>query len=275
MNVIKHGHVEQATIRVRQTERNLRITVIDQGAGFDLAAAGTITPHSSKFGLFSIRERMTALGGEFHLDSAPGKGTTATLVLPLGNTSSQLGVKSAELAGGSSESTERSQLSIQNSDRETPPSPDDSEPLTQNSQLHEKQPIRVLLVDDHAMVRQGLRGLLDGYADIHVVGEGMNGEEAVALSDRLKPHVGSWTSICRRWTGIEATRRVKQASPEIAIIGLSIHNNPNVERAMREAGAAAFSYEGSCRRIAVPHHPAGFVKSKSAAQNVKSVPRFE
>ena len=90
------------------------------------------------------------------------------------------------------------------------------------------------------MVRQGLRGLLDGYADIHVVGEGMNGEEAVALSDRLKPHVVVMDVNMAKMDGIEATRRVKQASPEIAIIGLSIHNNPNVERAMREAGAAAF-----------------------------------
>ena len=68
-------------------EETLRIEVCDNGVGFDLtasAAAGSSnTAMSSKFGLFSIRERMIALGGWFDLQSAPGEGTTATLVLPL------------------------------------------------------------------------------------------------------------------------------------------------------------------------------------------------
>jgi signal transduction histidine kinase len=64
--------------------------VRDEGAGFDVAAAaaaaataGTQVGGSSKFGLFSIRERMQALGGSFDIQSAPGQGTTATLILPL------------------------------------------------------------------------------------------------------------------------------------------------------------------------------------------------
>jgi signal transduction histidine kinase len=60
--------------------------VRDEGAGFDVnaAAAGqSISGTSSKFGLFSIRERMMALGGSFDIHSAPGQGTTATLTLPL------------------------------------------------------------------------------------------------------------------------------------------------------------------------------------------------
>lgn len=71
-----------------QVDGTLRIDVRDDGVGFNpaAAAAATIAPNggiSSKFGLFSIQERMRALGGFFALQSAPEKGTTATLVLPL------------------------------------------------------------------------------------------------------------------------------------------------------------------------------------------------
>lgn len=222
MNVIKHGGVEQATIRVWQTERNLRIAVIDQGAGFDLAAAGTVAPQSSTFGLFSIRERMTALGGEFHLDSAPGKGTTATLSLPLmpKTAHAELGMLNAELPEASPGA--RSTISIRNSAR------------------HKRAAIRVLVVDDHAMVRQGLRGLLEAYADIHIIGEAANGEEAVVLAEKLEPDVVLMDINMPKIDGIEATRRIVRAVAGIGVIALSIQTAGQVEAAVKEAGAVAF-----------------------------------
>jgi len=99
MNVAKHGAVKQAVVTMTHQERLLTIVVRDEN-GFDLAAgaaAATISPLSSKFGLFSIRERMKALGGTFAIESERGKGTTATLTLPLPvptDLSSQNGVAS-------------------------------------------------------------------------------------------------------------------------------------------------------------------------------------
>ena len=84
INSSKHARTGEATVRMEQRDGLLRMDVRDEGAGFDLAAAGTPSGGiSSKFGLFSIRERMRALGGSFEIESALGKGTTATLVLPL------------------------------------------------------------------------------------------------------------------------------------------------------------------------------------------------
>jgi signal transduction histidine kinase len=90
INASKYAGTGAASITLEHCDDRLRIHVRDEGAGFDVAAAaaaaataGTQVGGSSKFGLFSIRERMQALGGSFDIQSAPGQGTTATLILPL------------------------------------------------------------------------------------------------------------------------------------------------------------------------------------------------
>jgi len=87
INASKYAGTGEAAVTLEYSDEQLRIQVRDQGAGFDVTAAavaGTPTgAGSSKFGLFSIRERMTALGGSFDIQSSPGGGTSATLTLPL------------------------------------------------------------------------------------------------------------------------------------------------------------------------------------------------
>jgi signal transduction histidine kinase len=81
INCIKHAGVRNATVILEQIAESLHIRVSDQGRGFDPSMLSADTAPS--FGLYSIRERMRALGGRFDLQTAPGKGTTTTLVLPL------------------------------------------------------------------------------------------------------------------------------------------------------------------------------------------------
>ena len=237
INVSKHGHTQQAKVTVSEEEGLLRIVVTDRGAGFNLAAvtsAGSApqSPAAPGFGLFSIRERMAALGGQFSITSAPGQGTTAGLTLPLtpGAASSELEVLSSELeeTGSQSSGVLSSELTEHSTLR------------TQNSELDQDAVIRVLLVDDHAMVRQGLRGLLDGYPDIQVVGEATNGEEALTLSATLAPHVILMDVNMPKMDGVEATKRLVRAGSDIRIIGLSVDNHAHIEQTMRDAGAAAF-----------------------------------
>jgi signal transduction histidine kinase len=86
INASKYAGTGEASVTLECGDEQLRIQVRDRGAGFDVAAAmaGALPgAGSSKFGLFSIRERMTALGGSFEIQSSPGEGTTATLTLPL------------------------------------------------------------------------------------------------------------------------------------------------------------------------------------------------
>ena len=91
INSAKHAGTEQAEVRVIRRGEVLSIEVQDYGKGFDPSAAAEsaeTTTISSKFGLFSIRERMTALGGVFELESAVGAGTRATLTVPISGSDS-------------------------------------------------------------------------------------------------------------------------------------------------------------------------------------------
>ncbi|HKC93215.1 MAG TPA: response regulator transcription factor, partial [Nitrospira sp.] len=79
--------------------------------------------------------------------------------------------------------------------------------------------IRVLLVDDHVMVRQGLRNVLQAYPNIEVVGEAGNGEEAVSIIGKLHPAVVVMDIIMPKMDGIAATRLIRTNYPDIAVLG--------------------------------------------------------
>lgn len=217
INVSKHAGTGYATVRLEHRDAQVRIEVRDEGRGFDLAAPVlTADGVFSQFGLFSIRERMRALGGAFEIASAPGQGTRATLVLPL------LPITVAEHPLSNHKDPVEESRGC--SPRTT--SPDDPQ-----------GPIRVLLVDDHAMMRQGIRSIMERYADIEVVGEACDGHEAVAASQQLRPHVVVMDINMPKKNGIEATRDIKARYPEIDVIGLSVNAGDQNQEAMLKAGA--------------------------------------
>ncbi|MCS6304157.1 MAG: response regulator [Nitrospira sp.] len=220
INSSKHAGTREADVRLERYDGQLRIEVRDQGVGFDLAAAAAAagTPSggiSSKFGLFSIQERMRALGGTFEVQSALGQGTTATLSLPLAR-STEAKVLSAELSGESSALK------------------------SQDSALQQHAEIRVLLVDDHPMMRQGLRSIVTAYDHFEVVGEAGDGAEAVELVQRLEPDVVVMDIDMPKMDGIEATQQIKANQPATVVIGLSVNQSTDTEQRMKEAGASAY-----------------------------------
>jgi DNA-binding NarL/FixJ family response regulator len=98
--------------------------------------------------------------------------------------------------------------------------------------------ISVLLVDDHALVREALRRILEGYGDVIVVGEASNGKEAVDAVEMLLPTTVVMDINMPFMNGIEATARIKARHPRISVVGLSVSTAQEHHAAMMAAGAA-------------------------------------
>jgi len=95
-------------------------------------------------------------------------------------------------------------------------------------------------VDDHAMVRQGLRSILETYPDLEVVAEASDGVEAVESATNNQPDVVVMDINLPRLSGIDATRRIKKDAPNALIIGLSVQYSSQTHAAVIDAGASAF-----------------------------------
>ena len=99
--------------------------------------------------------------------------------------------------------------------------------------------IRVLLADDHAMVRQGLRSALQAYLNIQGVGDSGDGDEAVAVASKLQPTIVVMDINMSKMDGITATRLIKLQHPHIVVIGLTADLKDYQVYAMQKAGAFA------------------------------------
>ena len=101
-------------------------------------------------------------------------------------------------------------------------------------------PVRVLVVDDQALVREGLMTLLEAVPDITAVGAAVDGEEAVALSARHRPDVVLMDLRMPRLDGVEATRRIREAQPDIEIVVLTTHADEDSILDALRAGARGY-----------------------------------
>jgi two-component system response regulator NreC len=99
---------------------------------------------------------------------------------------------------------------------------------------------RLLLVDDHAVVRSGLRMLLENEADVEIVGEASSASEAIEAAMRLKPNVILMDIGLPDLSGIDATREIKKRSADVAIVALTIHEDEEYFFKMLEAGASGY-----------------------------------
>ena len=204
INVRKHAGVARAKVCIEQHgTRDCHITVSDDGRGFDPTQIET-SSSGEHFGLSSMQERMEIMAGRCVIESSPGAGTTVRMEVPL---------------------------------LETPVSSEEILPSAAVASSVPPRRCRVLLVDDHAMVRQGLRSVLETYSDLEVVAEAANGEEAVACAVREPVDVVVMDLTLPHLNGIEATRRIKQARPTAMVIGLSVQALPHTRDSVLDAGA--------------------------------------
>ena len=212
LNAVKHSGGREASVSMARTGGNtMEIVVEDKGRGFDAGALAARPPGETTFGLFSIQQRLAHFAGKADIDSAPGKGTRVTLTAPLLRAESP---------------------------------PDTPEPAAAPAgappAAHKNGRIRVLVVDDHAVVRQGIVGLLRAQRDIEVVGEAANGSQAVDAAEELRPDVVIMDVNMPVMNGIEATKVLRARLPQTRVIGLSLYGDENIAVKMRSAGAVDY-----------------------------------
>lgn len=219
INVAKHAMVHEAMVTLeRRDEKLLTVTVADRGVGFEpQTAEGPLAV--GKYGLFSIRERLEALGGTFEIDSHPGEGTRASFTVAV-------------------PPLEEPETAV--AEYESPVEPVEVSP----ARSMRRRITRVLLADDHHMVREGLRSLIESEPRLRVVGEAANGEEAIRQARVLHPDVVVMDINMPKLNGIEATRRLREELPSIAVIALSMHEDQSMINAIREAGAVSYIAKG-------------------------------
>ncbi len=221
-NVLKHANATRAIVDVTITNHEwLELTVSDDGCGFVSMPSDHQGTGTARFGLFSITERMAAMGGELLIESSPGHGTKATIRTPY---------RPAHTDVVDEPSATDTTLPVPTAGKKNLP----ALPLSPES----SDLIGILLVDDHAMVRQGLRSMLDEYDDVAVIGEASNGQEAVESVAQLRPSVVVMDINMPHINGIDATIEIKSRHPEVAVIGLSVQNSGETREAMLRAGAA-------------------------------------
>ena len=230
-NVHKHAQVNAASVNLRHVGDMVEIVVADEGVGFDSQERGMEYP-SEGLGLFSIRERLELMGGGLEVSSEPGRGTRAVLrapVEPVRKERMKPRVAQRDVGRGTTAVPLASGTGTGNRGRK----------------------IRVLLADDHKILRDGLSGLLAEQPDIDVVGEASDGEMAVRLTRELRPDIVVMDVSLPQLNGIEATKRILQELPQVHVIGLSMHEEETMGDAMIHAGAASFLSKGGPSRTLI------------------------
>jgi DNA-binding NarL/FixJ family response regulator len=114
-------------------------------------------------------------------------------------------------------------------------------------------PLRILIVDDHAAVRNALREMLRQRAQLSVVGEASNGFEAIAHAHTLRPDVILMDIAMPHMDGIEATARIHAELPHIRVLGLSMQARSEIVEAMEHAGAVEFFVKGTDTQRLIDH----------------------
>jgi PAS domain S-box-containing protein len=213
-NAAKHAQVKEARLRLQRRRGQLWLTVADRGRGFDPQTLS----QTSGFGLFSIRERVELLGGRMKIRSARGRGAVFLIVVDDGT---------RERGGQRAQDRERPREAVVAPSALVPRPSDDSR-------------LRILLVDDHKIMRDGLAALIGEQADLEVVGQAGDGRQAIELARGLGPDVVVMDVAMPTMPGDEAARQIKAMLPQTRIVALSMFEEPGVAQRMRDAGAEIY-----------------------------------
>lgn len=230
-NVVKHAGTDQALILVSASGPDgIRVEVRDRGSGCDPDTILKKQPGQTGFGLFSISQRLDAIGGKLSVECPAEGGTSVVIISPLRREGAAVAAAGAPLQRRRTEAA-------------TTPAERSSGPVKAGA-------IRILVADDHEILRQGVIALLDSQADFQVVGEAATALETLAAASRLRPDVVVLdVSLERPLSGVQATRDLLAMVPGLVVVGLTMHDDRSIHRAMRAAGAYACITKGGASDV--------------------------
>ncbi|MCS6777048.1 MAG: response regulator [Chloroherpetonaceae bacterium] len=219
-NVRKHAHASRVRAGLHFGTQDVVLIVEDDGQGFEVSA-GTPGGTHRGYGLFGMSERARLLGGELVIDSMPGWGTRVQARLPYQPPASHsfrdsplLQVAPAETRGDVD--TER------------------------DVRTQETQRLRVLIADDHAVTRQGVRAMLEATGEVVVVGEAEDGAQVLEMARTLDPDVVLMDIRMPRMDGVEALRRIREIMPALPVVILTATPPDEVIVEVLELGVQGF-----------------------------------
>jgi PAS domain S-box-containing protein len=211
-NIVKHAQVDEAHVSVTRRDEQVEVVVRDHGKGFDVEAVLN-NKSGTGLGIFSIRERLNLLGGQLDVQSTEGAGSRFHMRIPLhSDVVEEASERQARLEQGR----------------------DSDEYVAGDGRL------RLLIVDDHAVVRQGIAKLLEEHPEIEVLGEAEDGKSALNWVGEHRPDVVLVDFTMPEMDGAEVTRRIKTSWPDVRVVGLSMCEEDTVARRMLQAGAEAY-----------------------------------
>jgi PAS domain S-box-containing protein len=215
-NVVKHAAVKEATLTLRVIPDGiLHLVLTDLGAGFDMQEL-SVNRHKNEtsFGLFSMGERLSFVGGLLNVRSEIGKGTRVEVSVPIGIP------------------------------HPIQPAAAPSAPVDLRGKLQWvgtlNRPARIMVADDHRLFREAIIYFLSQEPGLLVVGEAADGEAALESARRLKPDILILDVSMPKMNGVKVAAKISRELPHMCIIGLSMHQDRDMAKAMYDAGAAAY-----------------------------------
>ena len=193
-NVRQHSEANSVAVSVAYTPSTIKVSISDDGVGFEPSSSrGMLSPTGGGFGLTSMQERARLAGGRIEVRGAPGMGTQIELAIPY-------------------------QPPAQEVRPLTGPSMTVSRPQTSETGV-----IRVLVVDDHEVARQGIRNIVEQANDLTVVGEAGDGEAGIEQIQTLSPDVVLMDIRMPKLDGVDTLRRLRELGIDTPVILLSVY----------------------------------------------------
>jgi PAS domain S-box-containing protein len=223
-NVHRYSGSQKAYVRVKSSPNEIEVQIGDFGKGMHRemlnSKTGIVAPLG--VGIQGMKERMRQLGGRLEISSGVNKGTLVTATLPLSHLR-------ATVPSESGTSVAVASSSIQ-----------DEDPVPQGG-ISRKQ---ILIVDDHEMLRQGIRTMLQKETDLEVCGEAVDGQDAVDKAIALRPDLVILDINLPVLNGLAAVRQILRNLPQTKILIFTVHDSDQTVKEIHAAGAHGYVSKG-------------------------------